>query len=207
MRMNALAPLADSSTLLADLRAASIGSNRGGLRVRDVELALNKSQPEADESVPSADGVVQAFSNAEAQDPGLLQRVRQAHEAVSQLDALLTDKVGTAGPELKPLKALTQWLAESAAQAAGESMDSPTDGGQGAAGPRGAPGTIQTREDAIRALNLVCDWIERHEPSNPAPLLIRRAERLMSKNFMEIIRDLVPDGLGQVEKIAGIEPQ
>jgi len=36
-------------------------------------------------------------------------------------------------------------------------------------------------------------------------LLIRRAQRLMDKNFLEIIRDLAPDGLGQVERIAGTE--
>ena len=34
-------------------------------------------------------------------------------------------------------------------------------------------------------------------------LLIQRAMRLMKKNFLEIIKDLVPDGLGQIEKLAG----
>jgi len=52
-------------------------------------------------------------------------------------------------------------------------------------------------------LQRVSEWIERNEPSNPAPLLIQRAQRLMKKNFMEIIRDLVPEGLGQIEKLAG----
>jgi type VI secretion system protein ImpA len=60
-----------------------------------------------------------------------------------------------------------------------------------------------TREDVIRILDNVCDWLQRHEPTNPAPLLIRRAQRLMTKNFMEIIRDLVPEGVDQVEKLAG----
>ena len=46
--------------------------------------------------------------------------------------------------------------------------------------------------------------IEHNRRSLSAPLLIRRAQRLMSKNFVEIIRDLMPDGLGQVEKLAGI---
>jgi type VI secretion system protein ImpA len=48
-----------------------------------------------------------------------------------------------------------------------------------------------------------CDWIERNEPSHPAPLLIRRAQRLMTKSFVEIIRDLAPDGMGQVQMLAG----
>ena len=66
------------------------------------------------------------------------------------------------------------------------------------------PGASASRDDAIRTLERVCEWIERHEPSNPAPLLIRRAQRLMRKNFFEIIRDLAPDGLDAVERIAGI---
>ena len=44
--------------------------------------------------------------------------------------------------------------------------------------------------EAVRALDLVCRYLERHEPSNPAPLFIRRAQRLMTKNFLEIVKDL-----------------
>jgi type VI secretion system protein ImpA len=53
-------------------------------------------------------------------------------------------------------------------------------------------------------LELVCLYIERHEPSHPAPLLIRRAQRLMTKTFVEIVRDLMPDGLKQIETVAGV---
>ena len=77
---------------------------------------------------------------------------------------------------------------------------------RGDAAPRTvAVGAITSREDAIRALDRVCEWIERNEPSNPAPLLIRRAQRLMTKNFIEIIRDLAPEGVNQIEKLAGTQ--
>ena len=52
-------------------------------------------------------------------------------------------------------------------------------------------------------LDLVCSYLERHEPSNPAPLFIRRAQRLIKKNFVEIVRDLMPDSLSQLERLAG----
>ena len=32
-------------------------------------------------------------------------------------------------------------------------------------------GVIASRDDAMRALQRVCEWIELNEPSNPAPLL------------------------------------
>ena len=66
-----------------------------------------------------------------------------------------------------------------------------------------AVGVLGSRGDVLRTLDNACSWIEQHEPSNPAPLLIRRAQRLMNKNFLEIIRDLAPDGVDQVERIAG----
>ncbi|PYN25436.1 MAG: hypothetical protein DMD99_08315 [Candidatus Rokuibacteriota bacterium] len=55
----------------------------------------------------------------------------------------------------------------------------------------------------MQMLELVCRYMERHEPSNPAPLFIRRAQRLIQMNFVEIVKDLMPDSLGQLEKLAG----
>jgi type VI secretion system protein ImpA len=64
-------------------------------------------------------------------------------------------------------------------------------------------GALATREDAIRLLESVCAFIERTEPTNPAPLLIRRARSLMDKDFVAIMQDLAPDGLAQLRLIAG----
>jgi type VI secretion system protein ImpA len=65
-------------------------------------------------------------------------------------------------------------------------------------------GALRTREDALRALDTVCDFLSRSEPSNPAPLLIRRAQRLIGSDFLAIMRDMVPESLVQIEAIAGI---
>ena len=66
-------------------------------------------------------------------------------------------------------------------------------------------GEILTREDAMRVLDKVIDYFNRNEPSSPVPILLRRARRLVSKNFMEILKDLAPDGLKDAEKIRGGE--
>lgn len=70
----------------------------------------------------------------------------------------------------------------------------------------GGPAPIRSREDAIRELERVCAWLERHEPANPAPLLVRRAQRLLQMNFIDILRDLAPEGMSSIEKIAGLPP-
>ena len=54
-------------------------------------------------------------------------------------------------------------------------------------------------------MDAICSYLDYHEPSNPAPLLIRRAKRLMGMSFMEIVQDMSPDGVNQVAFIAGQE--
>ncbi len=75
------------------------------------------------------------------------------------------------------------------------------DGGKGRGG-----GRIRTRDDVVRELDRICLWLERHDPANPAPLLIRRAQRLVTMNFLDILRDLAPESLSSIEKIAGLTP-
>ena len=53
---------------------------------------------------------------------------------------------------------------------------------------------------------MACDYYSRCEPSIPVPLLLQRATLLVSKDFMEIMRDLAPAGLTQVEEIGGVPP-
>jgi type VI secretion system protein ImpA len=64
-------------------------------------------------------------------------------------------------------------------------------------------GKISSRDDAIRVLDNVCEYYERNEPSSPLPLLIRRAQRLATKSFLDILRDLAPDAVPQAEALGG----
>ena len=217
-RMNALAPLTDLMSVLADVRAARVPGDRSGVTGRMIELASGKAVAGPDERLPSAAALVPVLQGGEAAEPGFVARLTGLPAQVAQLDALLNERVGTASPEFKPLRLLVRAIADVAAGAAGSVAPSTEAAAAAAAapGPAGvwptaapvgvvvAPGQIASREDAIRLLERVCEWIERNEPSHPAPLLIKRAQRLMTKNFFEIIRDLAPDGLDSVEKIAGL---
>jgi type VI secretion system protein ImpA len=64
-------------------------------------------------------------------------------------------------------------------------------------------GAINSREDALRGLERICEWIERNEPASPAPIFIRRSQQLLRKSFIDIIRDLIPDGVNQIEHFVG----
>ena len=122
---------------------------------------------------------------------------------------LLDDRVGSRAPDAAPLLQLLRAAATALARVQGDSTgedssgdtdDTGTPAGRGSGGGRGE---LQTRADAVRELERVCQWLERHEPSNPAPLLIRRAQRLMNMSFIDIIRDMASNGLEQVETVVG----
>lgn len=62
---------------------------------------------------------------------------------------------------------------------------------------------LTKREDALHALDLAAGYFRAYEPSSPLPLLIERAKRLAGMDFMDILRDLAPDGVTQAQVIAG----
>lgn len=221
MRLNALAPVVHPDAVMSDLRAAMIGHPREGISVRQVEVGLHKAEPLRGEPVPTEAGVAKALLAAEQKFPGALGRIVAAHDHVVAIEAVIAAQVGAArGPDLLPLRLLTQHLAQAArAAGSGSSLLAGADAAghpvNGAAPPATAVastqplavGGIGTRDDALKALDRVCDWITRNEPTNPAPLLIRRAQRLMTKSFMDIIRDIAPEGLKDVERIAGVSTE
>ncbi|WP_373562578.1 type VI secretion system protein TssA, partial [Klebsiella pneumoniae] len=57
---------------------------------------------------------------------------------------------------------------------------------------------IQSRDDAQLMLEKAKQYFAQYEPSHPAPLMIERVQRLSELNFMDIIRDLAPDGVNQL---------
>lgn len=216
MRLNALAPFTASDAALADLRAASIAPVRGSLTLRHLELGLGKADAGSDETTPTEAGVLEALAALLRDHVGLAEQAATAHATAVLISDLLDERVGAAAaPDLSPLIKLLAMLKDAVARLGGApSTDTgePADGEGGDSGNGATPnsggvatGAIRSRSDAVRELERICGWIEQNEPSNPAPLLIRRAQRLMDKSFLDIIRDLAPDGLVQVERLAGTD--
>ena len=74
-------------------------------------------------------------------------------------------------------------------------------------GGAGGGGRLQTREDARRQILEICAFLESLEPSHPAPLFLRRAERLLgARSYFELVRDMTPDALSEVSRITGHQP-
>jgi type VI secretion system protein ImpA len=63
--------------------------------------------------------------------------------------------------------------------------------------------TINSRQDVTRLLDQICLYYEKHEPASPVPFLLKRAARLVDKNFVEIVQDMAPESAAQIQKLIG----
>ena len=62
---------------------------------------------------------------------------------------------------------------------------------------------LQARSDVDLVLEKICIYFENYEPSHPAPLFIRRVQRLMNMDFYEIMQDINPESLSHLEVLIG----
>lgn len=213
MRLNALGALTDPEGMLRDLRQAHVipPSAAGRVTVRDILIAAGRL-PAGAESALSASQIESTIRGEAPKHGAIIESARKALQALGGMQALLNDKLGTERAlNLKPLSDCIDLVVKACDSAAGNADGATTPPEpviSGVQAPSRAtatlPGEIRSREDAIHMLERVCEFMERTEPSNPAPLLIRRAQRLVSKNFIEIMEDLAPDSLGAIKGIAGI---
>jgi len=207
-RVSVLGGLNSLDGLLGDVRQAPLLFDRrlGGLRMRDVEVALEKLEARPEDSGYNSAQVEGMLTEA----PELTERIKAATstalESLGELRRLMDERFGMEAVELKTLQGMLTGLrslipgeppAEEAAEPGAASEAAPR---------RGAPGSIETRQDAVRAINAICAFLERTEPANPAQLMLRRAERMIDKNFIQLVRDLAPDAVNEVARILGVDP-
>jgi len=221
MRLNALAPLVHSEQVLRDFRRCPFLRSRslGQLLVRDVEVAFGKASSSEEEAACSPERA-EALARA-AVEEGVLpaEAVRRALAASRAIHNLLIERLGAERAlDLRPLTAILATLQKlcdrvSAADSTGTDAEAEgvseaeTDAAReqpqaGAAAK--ITGNIRSRDEAQRMLDKVCEYLERNEPSSPAPLLIKRARRLIGMSFVDVLLELSPDSMAQVEAIAGI---
>lgn len=216
MRLNSLGPLVDTEGLIRDMRHSAFVQARGvgQILVRDVEVALGKLPAPAEGAPYTLEQIESLLRGVAAEDPTQVAVVREAEQTVRALYALLSEKVGSdRAIDLRPLINSLHSLVQLCDRVVGVASDAAVAAEEGEAVAGGAPaggamqmtGEIRSREDALRLLDKVCDYLERHEPTNPAPLLIKRAKRLMTMSFVDILRDMAPESIPKVESIAGIK--
>jgi len=217
MRITAVAGLA-ASDFLAVIRSRPILVSRtfGPINLRDIAVAASNSAAPAEGAKPDLASIDAAFLDTDLAEHQAAASVLQAAVAhLAAIEALFQSEHEGQGPELAPLTDVlrqAQYAVVSrlerrmpAAQPEGAAaVGGAAGGGSGAGNPSaGFNGDIRTRADVLRALDKICEYYAEFEPSSPIPLLLLRGRRLVSMGFLDIIRDMAPDGVSQVESIAG----
>lgn len=221
LRIGALASLssvggsyADSAPILRALRDAFIAEGALPIRIRDVELAAAN-----DPATRYSDAqVVSILKDAVAAGSEPVAAFEQAAVSFSALSAQVAARMsGEEQPDFSAMEALIKTVHGAIARAkstpapeqqsdADESQVAGADASAAAAGMRSSSvGEVRSREDVRRALQRVCAYLEQHEPSNPASLFARRAERMLGMDFIGIVRELSPDSMQHIQTVTGVK--
>ena len=207
------------NSLLGDIRASKLSDDGAldGMRVRDVEVALGKLNPRPDESprtqayvagmlAADLDAAVVLNSQADAALDSLTQiqtLVGRRFRADLSVDLATLRGMITGIKSVLPALAVTVPESEEPGPSA-DANDEPI--APAAKRSLGGVHSVDTRQDAIRAIELVCTYLERSEPTNPAQLFLRRAARVIDKNFLQLVHELAPDSIKDVARIMGVDP-
>lgn len=214
IRVNTLLNLNGNETMLQPIREVELVAAKGLGRFRYLDLLIAEGKAPApanpDVQPPSTAAIDAAFMACDLEE--LEERSEAAAGAVQLVAAIETTLMNQVGAShavgMEPLvnlvkdlgACLTAQLLRRGVATVGAEVSE-----DGAAVPQPVSGEVRSREDVLRVLDKACEYFERNEPSSPVPLLLKRARRLVSKDFMDIVRDLAPGGVQEAEKIFGPE--
>jgi type VI secretion system protein ImpA len=216
LRRNVLNCFADQWAVLDALRRLPLVTSRkhGRVSLRDIDIATGQAQAASGEARVDEAKINAAFEELSLAELQNLQR--SAAEAVAALKSIVATMGDGAGPEAVPsFDALSGQLTRIDRVLRGQLTARQGGNGQAQLADSGAVqtpgssvgvavGAIASRQDAVRALDAVAEFFRRNEPSSPIPLLVERAKRLVSKDFLEVLADVAPDALGQARAAGGI---
>lgn len=218
LRRNALNCLADQMAVIDGLRRLPLADSRqhGRFSLRDIDTATG-ALPAEDGQAGDQEQINAAFASMPLDDLQALEAgVVKGIAALNSIEQRMRAEAGPdAAPAFAPLSAslvrirrvlhgqlAMRGQAETASQPGGDEATA-----AGAASRAHATTVVHSREDAMRTLDVVSTYFRRCEPSSPIPLLLERAKRLISRDFLEVLADMAPDALAQARSAAGIKPE
>lgn len=223
-RVNILMSLCDQETILRPLQLSPLVESKalGKFNIRDFNIAHGKlavAEGSSAVGLPTLDAAVQ---DAELES---LQRNYQnmvgAIECLNGLENIVTEQVGiNNAPNFEDLRVflkeakgiLAEWLesrgAGMDANAEDEDFEADIDGKDATARKKsGLSGGINNNQDVLAALKQICEYYKKHEPSSPVPILLERCTRLVGKDFMDVLKDIAPNGIDQASVVMGIRDE
>lgn len=215
------------------LRAAPLTDSQrvGRFSYRDIQVARGEVPaplPKEGQQLPPPPDIKLITAAFEDTATESLQAVQATLAEISDLltaiDTALLEKVGAGvGPDMTGLKdlikaagnAVAEQLAKRGVGEAPVAEGASADAGGGGVGGGGAlprpggvalTGEISSRTDVLRVLDKICEYYERFEPTSPVPIFMQRAKRLVTMNFVDLIKDLAPEAMSKIDVFTGAPP-
>ena len=220
LRKNALNSFADRMAIVDGVRRLPILRHAvlGTFTLRDFEIATGQVAKPEGEEVPEESAMRAVLAASPAADLTALQSsVIAALEALKAIETKMREEGGSeAAPTFDPLVTqlvqLQRVLTDGLSGHPGATPEAPVPGNgaaptTGAAANSGSLGAINSRQDAIRALDAVANYFRTNEPSSPIPLFIERAKRLVAKDFLEVLADIAPDAVSTARSAGGLRDE
>lgn len=224
MRVNALLALSDEKTMLRPLRLAPLVRSRafGSYNYRDLAIAAGELAAHDNESPADSTTINAAVMDADVDDLQVTNNaVMACLEHVKAIDSLLTQHLGASNaPNFSDLNQLlvnishvmSARLTDIGITSVTTDIDNIDSGDIGESVAQQKPGNaaaisgqINSREDVTRTLDKIIDYYNKNEPASPIPILMIRAKKLVPMGFIDIIKNMAPDGLSDIETIRGPE--
>jgi len=223
-RINVLMTLCDFLSFLKPLHKISLVESKalGRFNLRDIQIANGSvAVSDSEKEQPKLAVVEGAFQECAAEE---LQATATAAAAtlkdLNQMESFITEQVGVKNaPSFSELRKIlkdintilteqveNRGLNESAQENSSEldSEDLNTEKSVKVNSVKiSGPSGINSDQDVMKSLNLICEYYKKNEPSSPIPLLLERVNRLVGKNFIEVLQDMAPNGVEQVEFLRG----
>lgn len=221
LRKNALNSFADRMAIVDGVRRLPILRHPvlGTFTLRDFEIATGQ-QPKPDgEEVPDEAAMRAVIAATAADELAALQAsVAASLDSLKAIETKMREEGGSeSAPTFDPLVSQLvqlQRLLKDGLAAHPEGAGTTTTSADGApaangAAPRsgGSLQAINSRQDAIVALDAVATYFRLNEPSSPIPLFIERAKRLVAKDFLEVLADIAPDAVSTARSAGGLKDE
>ena len=212
-RLNALANLADTERFLPWVRSTVIAEARGvgSFSQRDLDVAQGRIPAREGEQPPTVTMIAGAWSEGEAErNAARRAAVASAVDHLKHIRTVFQEQSGSV-PDLDTLQKILVQVRDFYSGAAPHAQDHAPSGEPDMGGVTSvsvgdrAVGAIASRNDAIRVLRQVSEFVKQSEPSSPAPLFVDRAIKLLEMGFVDIVRELMPDARERVELISGVK--
>jgi type VI secretion system protein ImpA len=222
IRMAALESLDDMPPVVFPMQYMPLVNHRrmGPITYRSWMIATGEAKPREGEAILEPAAIETALMEVEL--PALIETRGQfqgLQSALGNLRDICVDRAGAdraaklerlpdlVGKILKLLEGVVIKRDPSLAVAQVDSAEA-ADGDGAAAAPSAIPaGAVASTRDVADALAAIADYFGRFEPSSPALLLVRQAEQLMGKSFLEVMRVLVPNHMEQAAVQIGKDKQ